>query len=108
MGADIPACIRDFGGRGKIHFVHFRDVRGRADSFVETFHDDGQTDMFAAMAAYRQVGYEGPLRPDHAPSMEGEKAHRPGYGVMGRLFAIGYMRGLIEGVDALTRVASRT
>ena len=31
-----------------LHFVHFRDVRGTPERFVETFHDDGQTDMFAA------------------------------------------------------------
>ena len=28
MTDDLPAAIRRFGGAGRIHFVHFRDVRG--------------------------------------------------------------------------------
>jgi mannonate dehydratase len=97
MGADIPAEIRDFAHRGALHFVHFRDVRGTPERFVETFHDDGQTDMFAAMRTYQEVGFGGPLRPDHVPTMEGEENLAPGYDVLGRLFAIGYIKGLAEG-----------
>ena len=96
---NVPATIRRFGPR--IHFVHFRDVRGTAERFEETFHDDGPTDMFAVMRAYREVGFRGAIRPDHAPAMEGDPNLRPGYETRGRLFAIGYMRGLLEGVDAV-------
>ena len=96
MGADVPAEIRRFGGQRKIGFVHFRDVRGTADDFAETFHDDGQTDMAAAMDAYYAVGFDGPMRPDHVPTMAGEALREPGYDMMGRLYAIGYVRGLQE------------
>ncbi len=96
MGVDIPATIRRFGERGQIHFVHFRDIRGTAERFEETFHDDGQTDMLAAMRAYLSVGFSGPMRPDHVPTMAGEANDTPGYAMLGRLFAIGYMRGLAE------------
>jgi mannonate dehydratase len=106
MGADIPDEIRDFADRGALHFVHFRDVRGTPERFVETFHDDGQTDMFAAMQTYQEVGFSGPLRPDHVPTMEGEENLAPGYDVLGRLFAIGYIKGLAEGA-AKTGVESR-
>jgi mannonate dehydratase len=99
MGADVPAEIRSFGGDGLAHFVHFRDVRGTPDNFVETFHDDGQTDMWAAMRAWKEVGFAGPLRPDHVPTMAGEDNALPGYQTLGRLFAIGYIRGLAEGVE---------
>lgn len=95
--ARVPDLIRHFGDR--ISFVHFRDVRGTAQNFVETFHDEGHTDMFECMRAYRQIGFNGPIRPDHAPAMEGDPNLRPGYEALGRLFAIGYMRGLLEGVD---------
>lgn len=101
MGADVPAAIRWFGERDKIHLVHFRDVRGVAERFEETFHDDGQTDMVAAMRAYREVGYRGPVRPDHVPTMGDEDNATPGYQTMGRLFALGYIKGLMESVDAL-------
>ncbi len=97
MKTDIPSAIRRLGDR--IHFVHFRDVEGTAESFVETWHDDGPTDMRATIEAYRDIGFDGPIRPDHVPRMAGEKdrdgAHA-GYTDMGRLFAIGYMKGLIE------------
>jgi mannonate dehydratase len=96
MGANIPEAIRYFGERGKIHFVHFRDVRGTASHFAETFHDDGQTNMVEAMRCYQEIGFQGPIRPDHVPTMEGDANDTPGYTTRGRLYAIGYMRGLID------------
>lgn len=98
MGEDIPAAIEYFGKRGKIHFVHFRDVRGERNNFEETFHDDGKTDMYRAMQAYYDIGFRGPIRPDHVPTMAGDSNEHPGYSTIGTLFAIGYMRGLMEGV----------
>lgn len=98
MTSDVPAAIRHFGRQGKIFFVHLRDVRGTVEHFVETFHDDGQTDMLACLRAYRDVGYDGVLRPDHVPTMEGDNHDEPAYSSIGRLFAIGYIRGLREAV----------
>ena len=97
-GENIPAAIEYFGKRSKIHFVHFRDVRGHKDNFEETFHDDGKTDMYRAMQAYYDVGFRGPIRPDHVPTMAGDSNEHPGYSTIGALFAIGYIRGLMEGV----------
>ena len=48
------------------------------------------------LRAYREIGFEGVLRPDHVPTMEGEDNRHPGYEAMGRLFAIGYIKGLRE------------
>ncbi len=100
MTDDLPAAIRKFGEQDKIFFVHFRDVRGTPEKFVETFHDEGQTDMLACMRAYRDVGFDGVCRPDHVPTMEGDVNDRPGYSSIGRLFAIGYLKGLREAVYA--------
>jgi mannonate dehydratase len=94
MGVDIPATIRRLGRH--IRYVHFRDVRGTRQQFVETFHDDGPTDMVAAMQAYQDVGFQGPLRPDHVPQLDGEEQGEPGYTMLGRLFAYGYIRGLSQ------------
>ena len=96
---DIPSAIRYFGERKKIFYSHFRDVRGAVPAFEETFHDDGKTDMAAAMRAYCDIGYDGPMRPDHAPTMEGESNDTPGYMMRGQIFAIGYMKGLIDAVQ---------
>jgi mannonate dehydratase len=96
MTDDLPGTIHHFGRQGKIFFVHFRDVRGVPANFTETFHDDGQTDMFACMRAYADIGFEGVLRPDHVPTLFGESNDRPGYETLGRLFAVGYVKGLRE------------
>ena len=98
MTDDLPAAIRHFGRQDKVFFVHFRDVRGTPEKFVETFHDDGKTDMLACMEAYREIGFEGVCRPDHVPTMEGDSNDRPSYSSIGRLFAIGYLKGLREAV----------
>ncbi len=98
MTDDLPGVIRAFGREGKLLFAHFRDVRGTAERFVETFHDEGKTDMLACMEAYRDAGFEGVLRPDHVPTMEGDSNDRPGYSSVGRLFAIGYITGLRQAV----------
>jgi mannonate dehydratase len=95
-GEDIPALVRHFGAQKKIFFAHFRDVRGSAERFHETFHDDGMTDMYAVIKAYKEVGFDGPIRVDHVPTMVGESNNDPGYEGLGRLFAIGYLKGLIE------------
>lgn len=96
MNADVPEAIHHFGD--DISFVHFRDIDGDAESLVETWQDDGQTDMVKAMEAYRDINFNGPARPDHVPTMTGEKQETAGYEMRGRLFAIGYIRGLIESV----------
>ena len=35
---------------------------------------------------------------DHAPTMEGESNDTPGYMVRGQIFAVGYMKGLIDAI----------
>ena len=95
MGVDIPATIKRLGQH--IAYVHFRDVQGTPEAFAETFHDNGPTDMAAAIRAYRDIGFRGPIRPDHVPQLEGEENGEPGYTMQGRLFAFGYIRGLLHG-----------
>ena len=100
MTDDLPAVIRHFGRQGKIFFVHFRDVRGTPEKFEETWHDAGKTDMLACMKAYKEIGFEGVLRPDHVPTVEGDNNANAGYSSFGRLYAIGYIRGLRQAVYA--------
>ncbi len=97
MGIDIPATIRRLGAH--IGYVHFRDARGTCEEFVETFHDNGPTDMVQAVRALRSVGFTGYMRPDHVPQLTSEEQGEPGYTILGRLFAFGYMRGLLQATD---------
>ena len=98
MTDDLPGVIRKFGAMNKISFVHFRDVRGTPEKFEETWHDQGKTDMLACMKAYHDIGFDGVLRPDHVPTVEGDSNENAGYSAFGRLYAIGYIRGLRQGV----------
>jgi mannonate dehydratase len=79
-----------------IHFAHFRNVVGHAEHFRETFHDNGAIDMPAVMQTYHEIGFRGVIRPDHAPSMAGETNETPGYEMLGRLYAAGYIKGLMQ------------
>lgn len=94
LGADLVAAIRRFGPR--IHFVHCRDVAGSLHDFRETFPDNGPTDMAAVFRAYREIGYTGLIRSDHVPQLSTDQGENDGYGLHGNLFAIGYIKGLME------------
>lgn len=94
MGENVAATARRFAER--IVFVHFRDVAGTREDFTETFHDDGPTDMAAQLKLYADLGFTGPVRVDHVPSMAGEEHLPHGYAQLGRLFAVGYMKGILD------------
>lgn len=94
MGEDVAATARRFSNR--IVFVHFRDIEGSARDFTEVFHDAGPTDMPAMLRLYSEIGFKGPIRVDHVPSLSGEEDLPHGYAYLGRLFAIGYMKGILQ------------
>jgi mannonate dehydratase len=98
MTDNLPGVIRKFGKN--ISFIHFRDVRGVPKKFEETWHDAGKTDMLACMRAYKDIDFNGALRPDHVPTVEGDSNANAGYSAFGRLYAIGYIRGLRQAVYA--------
>ncbi len=98
MGEDIEALAREWIAQKKIFFVHFRDEQGTRDHFRETFHDNGPTDMARILQVYHEAGFAGPIRPDHAPTMEGETNEKPGYAMTGKILAFGYMKGIMDGL----------
>jgi len=94
MGEDVYAAARALAD--KIFFIHFRNCRGKVTDFHETFHDNGEIDMAKMIALYRELGLNVPIRVDHVPQMAGEDAGVAGYTALGRLYAIGYLKGLLE------------
>jgi mannonate dehydratase len=96
MGEDIAALAREWCREKKIFFVHFRDVEGTRERFRETFHDNGPVDLAQMLRVYHECGFEGPMRPDHAPTLDGETNDRPGYAMGGKVLAIGYMKGAMD------------
>jgi mannonate dehydratase len=115
-GTQIFDVIRWFGSRRKIFNVHFRNIRGHRDDFVETFPDEGDVNMLKAALTYREVGYDGMLMPDHVPLIRKatpdeqrpandyaynygrpsprDDGHEPSFA-----FAYGYIRGVIQAVE---------
>lgn len=98
MGADLTALIRHFARNGRLCFLHLRAVKGTAESFEEVFHDEAAAELIETLTACRQEGFSGPLRCDHVPTLAGESNENPGYGALGRLFADGYVLGLLDGL----------
>ena len=94
MGEDILDVAEEFSD--KIRFIHFRNTIGKPESFRETFHDNGDIDMAAVMQGYTRLGIDVPVRVDHVPTMAGEVSTLPGYDALGRMFAIGYLKGIID------------
>ncbi|MFQ9476926.1 mannonate dehydratase [Barnesiella intestinihominis] len=95
MGEDVLNIIERF--KEKTFFVHFRDISARDPyAFHETFQDNGVNDMAECIRRYVSNGFNGYIRVDHVPTMAGEENENPGYETLGRLYAIGYLKGLIE------------
>ncbi len=93
MGPDgvIPA-VKHFGGRGKIVYVHMRDVQGQVPCFNECFIDEGNLNVFEVVKALHEVEFTGFIIDDHVPGMIDDTP----WGHRGRAYAIGYIRALID------------
>ena len=90
-GTQIYDVIRYFGTRKKIFNVHFRNIRGHRNDFVEVYPDEGDVDMVKAIKVYREVGYPYMLMPDHVPVAKNDPD-----GLQSFAFCYGYIRGLIQ------------
>jgi mannonate dehydratase len=97
MGPGVIEALRYFGERGKILYVHFRDVQGTVPAFKECFINEGNSDMFQVMKTLQETGFTGFLIPDHVPHMVDDTR----WGHRGRAYAIGYMTALLEVLDSM-------
>ena len=93
-GTQIYDVIRYFGTRKKIFNVHFRNIRGHRNDFVEVYPDEGDVDLVKAIRVYREVGYPYMLMPDHVPVAENDPN-----GLQSFAFCYGYIRGLIQSLE---------
>ena len=96
---DIPDIIRSC--KGRINFAHVRNLHHFAPGvFEEAAHlsSDGSFDMYEAVKALHDIGFDGPIRPDHGRTIWGEKC-MPGYGLYDRALGAMYIEGLWEAID---------
>lgn len=94
---NVREMIEFFGPKGRIFYVHFRDVQGTVPNFTECFIGEGNYDPAEAMLLLARNGFDGFLLDDHVPHMDDDSDwnHR------GRAHAIGYMQGLLRMGDFL-------
>jgi mannonate dehydratase len=97
---DLPGMIRTLGGR--LHFAHVRNLKFNSVNpldFEESAHlsEDGSFDMYEIVKALFDIGFDGPIRPDHGRMIWDENA-MPGYGLYDRALGACYIQGLWEAI----------
>ncbi len=95
-GKEIFDVIRWFGMRKKIFNVHFRNIRGRRDDFMEVYPDEGDVDFVKAVLTYKEVGYPYMLMPDHVPKHKDDPSGQQAFA-----FCYGYIKALIQFADSV-------
>ena len=96
---DLPDMIRSL--KGRIHFAHVRNLKFNSPTdFEEAAHlsSDGTFDMYEIMLALYDIGFDGPIRPDHGRMIWDEVA-MPGYGLYDRALGATYLNGLLEAIE---------
>lgn len=91
----IKAC------KGRIPFAHVRNLHHfESGVFEEAAHlsSDGSFDLYEAVKALYETGFDGIIRPDHGRTIWGEKC-MPGYGLYDRALGAEYILGLWEAID---------
>lgn len=103
LANDLPDMIRSL--KGRIHFAHVRNLKFiTPTNFEEATHlsSDGTFDMYEIMKALYDIGFDGPIRPDHGRMIWDEVA-MPGYGLYDRALGATYLNGLWEAIDKATK-----
>ena len=95
-GTQIFDVIRYFGTRNKIFNVHFRNIRGHRNDFIEVFPDEGDVDFVKVIRVYKEIGYPYMLMPDHVP-VAANNADPDS--LQSFAFCYGYIRALIQAVS---------
>jgi mannonate dehydratase len=96
-GEGVLDALRYFGERGKLFYIHLRDVVGTAEKFTEVFLGDGNVNPVETVKTLKEVGFNGFIIDDHVPHMVDD----PGWGYRGRAWSTGYIKALIDAVNAL-------
>jgi len=95
--ANVREMIEFFGPKGRIFYIHFRDVQGTVPKFAECFIGEGNFSAAETMLLLKRNGFTGFLLDDHVPHMVDDTP----YGHRGRAHAIGYMQGLMDTIEAM-------
>ncbi len=92
---EIIPIIKYFGERNQIFNVHYRNIKGGWNNFMEVFPDNGDMDFLEVIRALRDVGYDGMVMPDHVPKHEAEGARDQAFA-----FVYGYIIAMLQVVKS--------
>jgi mannonate dehydratase len=106
--AAVDEVIDLLGPRGRICYIHFRDVRGTVPAFEECFLGEGNINPAGVIRHLHRVGFDGFLIDDHVPAMIGDRdtwadTSPTAYRSRGRAHAIGYLQGVLNGLGIALR-----
>jgi mannonate dehydratase len=96
-GEDVLDALRYFGTRGRLFYLHLRDVVGSPEKFTEVFLGDGNSDPVAVVKMLKEVGFRGIIIDDHVPHMVEDTP----WGHRGRAWSTGYIKALVDAVNTL-------
>ena len=109
---DVYAILDEFSRRGRIHFVHMRNIKYLAPGVNKDFYEaphpssEGSLDVCRMCRALFENGFDGYIRPDHGRMIWGETG-RPGYGLYDRALGCTYINGIWETLEKDAAAASR-
>ncbi|MEM7032887.1 MAG: mannonate dehydratase [Chloroflexota bacterium] len=87
---DVYETVERYSRSGKLGYVHFRNVQGKAPHYHEMFIDDGDADMIRILRILHKNGFDGVLIPDHTPLIECDAAWHAGMA-----YALGWMKAAL-------------
>ena len=93
---ELPGVVRYFGERKKIFNIHFRNIRGKRDDFIEVWQDEGDMNMIELAKVLYEVDYPYMLMPDHMPLHSDDPGQLQGFA-----WGYGYIKGVLQAVEYL-------
>jgi len=90
---NIYDAVESYSSQHKVAYIHFRNVRGKAPNYVETFVDEGDIDMLRVLRILKKNGFNGVLIPDHAPQMTCDAPWHAGMA-----YACGWMKAALQSI----------
>ncbi len=91
---DILPIVRYLAGKGKIHQIHMRNIRGRLHHFEEVYIDEGDMNFIEVVRILRDAGWAGSYLPDHNPAHPDDPGKYEAFSM-----AFGYINSLIQAAN---------
>ena len=92
--SNIYDMLDRFSAKGKIGYIHSRNVVGKVPNYREAFIDEGDIDILKALRILKKNNYDGVIIPDHTPEMTCDAPWHAGMA-----YAMGYLKAAIQIVE---------